>query len=234
MIYRAQRLLHRYNGRVALQVHDLAIPQGSRFAVVGPNGCGKTTLMEILVGLLAPSEGELFFYDRPLHLPLDKDQRSRVAYVAQQPFALPGSVIDNVVLALGRGRSRAQNRRIAFGWLELLGIEALADRSERTLSVGQLRLATLARAAARDAPLLVLDEPFAFVDETFEAIVQRVLERHHSAGGTIVMTNPRRSALANWATEVLELGAAAPANSPQAPAEQIPDRAVAPMSQPSR
>lgn len=221
MIYRAQRLVHRYNGRVALDLHDLAIPEGSRFAVVGPNGCGKTTLMEILVGLMAPSDGELCFYDRPLCLPLGHELRSRVAYVAQQPFALPGRVIENVMLALGRGRARAQNRRLALGWLERFGIEALADRLERTLSVGQLRIAALARAAAREAPILVLDEPFAFVDEVFEGVVRDVLDRHHRAGGTIVMTNPRRSALANWATGIVDLGRPGSASSLHALPEQV-------------
>jgi len=205
VIYRAQRLLHRYNDRVALELHDLAVPEGSRFAVVGPNGCGKTTLMEILVGLTAPTEGEVLFLDRPLRLPLGKELRSRVAYVAQQPFALPGRVVDNVTLALGRSRSRGRNRRIALDWLERFGIEVLADRLERTLSVGQLRLAALARAAAREAPLLVLDEPFAFIDESFESLVRDVLDRHHGAGGTIVMTNPRPSALETWTTDVLDL-----------------------------
>ena len=221
MIYRAQRLLHRYNGRVALEVHDLAVPQGSRFAVVGPNGCGKTTLMEIFVGLMAPSEGELFFYDRPLRLPLSRELRSRVAYVAQQPFALPGLVVENVMLAIGRGRTRAHSRRLALGWLERFGIETLADRLERTLSVGQLRIAALARAAAREAQLLVLDEPFAFVDELFEGVVRDVLDCHHRAGGTIVMTNPRRSALASWATDMIDLGATNAPSSLHARPEQL-------------
>lgn len=205
MIYRAARLLHRYNSRVAFELHDLAVPEGSRFAVVGANGCGKTTLMEILVGLMTPSEGELLFHDAPMRLPLDKEMRSRVAYVAQQPFALPGIVVENVMLAQGRGRTRADARRRAVDWLGRFGIEALAERPERTLSVGQLRLAALARAAAREAPLLVLDEPLAFVDEAFESIVLDVLDRHHRAGGTVVMTNPRARAVAGWASEVLDL-----------------------------
>ncbi len=206
MIYRAQRLMHAYNGSAALEVGELIVPKGSRFAVVGPNGSGKTTLMEILVGLLKPTTGDVWFLDRPMRLPLSKELRKRVSYVAQQPFPLPGTVLSNVMLALGPGRAHDDAKKMALGWLERLGVERLARRQERTLSVGQLRLAALARAAARQAPLLVLDEPFAFVDETFEGALHEVLDEHHQAGGTIVMTSPRPKSVEGWATDILELG----------------------------
>jgi len=205
MLYQCERLSHSYNGHPVFDLPRLAVPEGSRFAVVGPNGSGKTTLLEILVGLLEPSEGALRFFDAPMCLPLSAEMRSRIGYVSQQPFALPGKVLEGVMLALGSAGLRTERKARAMAALERLGIAALAERSERLLSVGQLRLVALARALAREAPLLVLDEPFAFGDETFEARLGQALDDHHRSGGTVIMTSPRPATLSGWATDSLEL-----------------------------
>lgn len=205
MLYQAERLGHSYNGHAVFEVAGLAVPEGSRFAVVGPNGSGKTTLLEILVGLLEPSQGELRFFDAPMRLPLAAELRSRIGYVSQQPFALPGSVLTGVMLALGSAGLRTERKDRAMVALDRLGIATLSGHSERVLSVGQLRLVALARALAREAPLLVLDEPFAFGDETFEARLGEALDEHHRNGGTVIMTSPRPTAISGWATDVLEL-----------------------------
>lgn len=205
MVYQCEGLSHSYNGHAVFEVDRLTVPEGSRFAVVGPNGSGKTTLLEILVGLLEPSAGALRFLGTPMRLPLSAEMRSRIGYVSQQPFALPGKVISGVMLAVGSAGLRTERKSRATAALESLGIAPLAEQPERLLSVGQLRLVALARALAREAPLLVLDEPFAFGDETFEARLSQVLDDHHRNGGTVVMTSPRLATVSGWATDLLEL-----------------------------
>ncbi len=209
MIYRVRRLVHAYDGRKVLGPTSFSVAEGTCFAVVGPNGSGKTTLAEILVGLLAPTSGELWLCGQRMRLPLERRLRRRVGYVAQQPFALPGTVADNLLLAARthvRGAAATELVREVTGALE---IASLLDRPERKLSVGQLRMVSMARALVRRAPILVLDEPFAFVDQRYAAAIERALARHRAEGGTIVVTSPLAADVAGWATEILDLGAAA-------------------------
>ncbi len=205
MVYRASRIVHSFDGRRVLDLQDFHVPQGSRFALIGPNGSGKTTLSEILVGLLSPEAADLTFCGQPAPVPFTAAQRSRLAYVAQQPFPLPGRVLGNVVLAIGGNDSRGEKERRALDCLNELGIGRLAGQTERTLSVGQLRLVSLSRALARGADIWVLDEPFAFGDESFKRSLDVAIAKHNRAGGTIVMTSCRGTSVSKWADEALEL-----------------------------
>ncbi len=205
MIYRARQLVHAYGGRKVLGPCKFTVREGSRFAVVGPNGSGKTTLAEILVGLMPQVSGELRFCDEPMRLPLERRLRGRIGYVAQQPFPLPGTVGGNLELAARAAGRQSAGAPCVRDTAAAIGIGDLLERSERTLSVGQLRMAALARAVIRRAPVLVLDEPFAFVDDRYRESIVRALEGHASTGGTVVMTSPRISEISGWADEVLDL-----------------------------
>ena len=209
MIYRGRRLVHAYDGRKVLGPCSFSVAEGACFAVVGPNGSGKTTLAEILVGLLEPTAGELWLCGERVRLPLARSLRRSVGYVAQQPFALPGAVADNLLLAARTHARGAAAVELVRDMTNMLEISDLLDRPERKLSVGQLRMVSMARALVRRAPILVLDEPFAFVDPRYAGAIERALARHRADGGTIVMTSPRASDVSGWATDVLDLGAAA-------------------------
>ncbi len=206
MIFRARGLARRFEGGETLTFPDLDVPEGSRFGVVGRNGSGKTTLLELLAGLAPRAEGTLELCGRAMDLPLAAEQRSLIGYVAQQPFPLPGAAEANVVLAVQTGGTRTERRHEAHAWLERFGIGALADKSERKLSIGQLRRVALARAFARQPRVLVLDEPFAFGDPAYRQTLSELLEQHHEAGGTTVVTSPQPGELDGWATHGIELG----------------------------
>jgi zinc transport system ATP-binding protein len=158
-----------YGHGAVLDGIDLSIGPGEFVALVGPNGSGKSTLLRVLLGLLAPSAGEVrLFGAHPDRL----QQRWRLGYVPQRP-ALAGDLpatVEEVVAAgrLARGgwwrRLRAVDHLEIEHAMESVALLDLRDRRVRELSGGQQQRAFIAKAFAGQPELLILDEPVAGVD----------------------------------------------------------------------
>ncbi|HEX3466492.1 MAG TPA: ATP-binding cassette domain-containing protein [Candidatus Elarobacter sp.] len=137
--------------------------------LAGPSGAGKSTLLRIIAGLVRPDAGRVALGGRVLHdahadVPAF---RRDVAYVFQDYALFPHlSVAENVAYGLmARGASRAARRAAADAWLERLGLGALANARPRALSGGERQRVALARALAWEPRAVLLDEPFAALDE---------------------------------------------------------------------
>ena len=146
------------NGVVALAGLELRVAAGSFTCLVGPSGCGKTTALRLLAGLLAPSRGRI---RRSMRGP------GEVALVFQDPTLLPwASVRDNVELPLRLRRiARREARREVERALDLVGLGEVADAYPHELSGGMRMRVSLARALVSRPKLMLLDEPFAALDE---------------------------------------------------------------------
>ncbi|MGH6968327.1 MAG: ABC transporter ATP-binding protein [Stellaceae bacterium] len=146
------------NGVVALAGVDLAVMPGEFLGVLGPSGCGKSTLLRILAGLAEPSAGRL---ERAA------DLAGRIGFVFQEPTLMPwATVSDNVYLPLrlnGVARHAAAPRIAAM--LDSLGLGEFARAYPRQLSGGMRMRVSIARALVTEPALLLLDEPFAALDE---------------------------------------------------------------------
>jgi ABC-type sugar transport system ATPase subunit len=143
--------------RTLLTNVDLTLHRGELVVVLGPNGVGKSTLVAVLGGLLAPAGGTL-------------RSHGRVASALQSPALARRSVTANLQLAMGWwGVPREQRGERATEALTLLHIEHLADRFADTLSGGEARRVHLARALALRSDALLLDEPFAGLDPPTKA-----------------------------------------------------------------
>jgi NitT/TauT family transport system ATP-binding protein len=158
---------HAYKGKTAtvqaLAKVDLSVARGSFVAILGPSGCGKTTLLRSISGLLAPSQGEVLLEGQP---PVAAQKRRAIGWLAQDDGLLPWlNVAGNVGLPFAvRGASRSGASRVAEALLRV-GLDASAAQYPHELSGGMRQRAALARALVARPQFLLLDEPFAHLDE---------------------------------------------------------------------
>jgi tungstate transport system ATP-binding protein len=172
---------------------DLNIAPGRRTIVMGANGAGKSLLLRLLHGLIAPTAGHVLWKGRPL----DAGARRAQAMVFQRPVMLRRSVRANLVFALRvhglRGSERRERERAA---LAMARLEDLAGRPARVLSGGEQQRLAVARALACEPELLFLDEPTASLDPASTHAIESLIQEAHAAGVAIVMvTHDRAQAL---------------------------------------
>jgi iron complex transport system ATP-binding protein len=172
-----------YPGRVVGTGVDLTVSPGECVCLLGPNGCGKTTLFKTILGLRPALAGRIRVGGRDITDIPARDRARLMAYVPQHhrdPF--PFNVVDFVIMGRTSHISAlavpaARDRRIAIESLDLVGIRHLGGELITELSGGQLQLVLIARALAQGTQLLILDEPTASLDFGNQAVVmQRVRE----------------------------------------------------------
>lgn len=189
---------HRFDRgqRIALEDLCLQIRAGEWIAIVGASGAGKTTFLNLLLGFLPLQQGEILINGRPF-AELDREHWYRqVAWVPQHPTLFHGSLQSNIALgnnALGIGQITAAAQAARIDDLaDDQGALLARDVGEegRQLSGGQARRVALARAFAKDAPLILLDEPTAGLDRENERLVLDSLEQLRR-GKTLIMLTHR-------------------------------------------
>jgi NitT/TauT family transport system ATP-binding protein len=147
-----------FSGRLkALGPLDLEIREGEFLSLLGPSGCGKSTALRLIAGLLEPSAGEITWHG----------EKPKIGYVFQDPTLMPWATVrDNVRLPLDLARSpRDEADRRAGHALQRVGLNGFESAYPRTLSGGMRMRVSLARALAAGPKLLLMDEPFASLDE---------------------------------------------------------------------
>jgi len=165
---------------VALNGVDLAVTEGQFLCIVGPSGCGKTTLLKILAGLEPQDEGDVTFHvtGEPEH-----------AMVFQEQGVFPWmTALDNAAYGLTvRGVPRVEREHAARNCLRRLGLGQFEGHYPRQLSGGMRQRVNLARAFVADPAVLLMDEPFASLDEQTRLLVHRdFLELWHETQKTVV------------------------------------------------
>jgi NitT/TauT family transport system ATP-binding protein len=160
---------------VALEDINVEIARGEMVSLIGPSGCGKSTLLNIVGGMITPSKGEALIGDAPVRGPRPKE----VAYIFQESALLPwATILDNIKVSLEFQKApRATRDQVAREALKAVGLDAFAASYPHQLSGGMKQRAALARALSLRTDVLLMDEPFAALDEQTRMIFSEDLSR---------------------------------------------------------
>ncbi|MEO6270477.1 MAG: ABC transporter ATP-binding protein [Lautropia sp.] len=168
----------------ALEAIDLAIMPQDFLCVVGPSGCGKSTLLNILAGFETPSTGTVLLDGQPVRGP----GAERGVVFQQGALFNWMSVVDNVAFGpLARGVSSRKARQTAMEHVEMVGLTGFEDRYPYELSGGMQQRVGIARALANNPEVLLMDEPFAALDQQTRELLQEELKRIWRRSGKTVL-----------------------------------------------
>ena len=169
------RVVKRFGGVAAVQTTSFDILRGEFLAIMGSSGCGKTTMLRMLAGLEAPTEGEIRIEGRRSNEmpPWERDTPMVWQSLALFPFL---TVLENVEFGLRmRGIPGAERRKRVLAWLDRLGLAEFAGRNIAQLSGGQRQRVALARSLVTEPKILLLDEPLSALDANLRVRMQTVL-----------------------------------------------------------
>ena len=183
--------LHAISFRDIIKPLSLEVEAGPSTIILGANGAGKSVLMRLMHGLLAPSSGTITWR-----------RAGRHAMVFQRPVMLRRSALANVAYAL---RLAGEDEALAMDALKEVGLAQLADRPARVLSGGEQQRLALARAWALHPEVLFLDEPTANLDPSATREIETIIRAFDAAGTKIVMATHNLGQARRLGDEVIYL-----------------------------
>ncbi|OJX72237.1 ABC transporter ATP-binding protein [Leifsonia sp. 71-9] len=210
----ARDLTLSYEGRVVVEGLDLTIPPGRVTAIVGPNACGKSTLLRGLSRLLAPAGGSVLLDGADIHSLPTKQVATRLGLLPQTPVAPDGITVADLV---SRGRYphqgwfrrwTAEDDTAVSEAMAATGITELAERSVDELSGGQRQRVWIAMALAQQTDILLLDEPTTFLDISHQIdVLDLLLDLNAARGATVVMVLHDLNLAARYADHLVAMRA---------------------------
>ncbi|MBJ7258818.1 MAG: LPS export ABC transporter ATP-binding protein [Chthoniobacterales bacterium] len=191
-LLRTDKLVKIYGGRAVVNGVDINVKRGEIVGLLGPNGAGKTTSFYMIVGLVRPNSGRVFFDGQDVtRMPMFKRARSGMGYLPQEESIFRKLTVEQNIMAIleTTGMTRAQRKARCEELLHQFGIEHIAKNEALTLSGGEKRRLTIARSLVTSPSLLMLDEPFSGVDPIAVFDVQQIVTNLRESGLAILITD---------------------------------------------
>jgi len=183
-----------YNGTPVFRDIRFQVDRGEVFCLLGPNGCGKTTLLDCVLGLLAPRQGRILVQEKDSAACPSHHLSRSMAYVPQNhEGTFPYTVTDMVLMGRAAhlpffSTPGPEDYRIVREALDQVGMTARAERPYTLLSGGERQLVIIARALAQKTPVIVMDEPTAHLDFRHEFIVlETIMNLVRTRGLAVIM-----------------------------------------------
>ena len=213
---RAEAVELGYDKRTVIGELSAAIPDGSFTVIVGPNACGKSTLLRALARMLKPRAGRVLLDGETITSRSSKEVARELGLLPQSPIAPDGISVADLV---ARGRYphqkllrqwSSEDERAVAAAMAATNVETLSERIVDELSGGQRQRVWLAMALAQETPILLLDEPTTYLDIAHQVEVMDLLADLHEAGGrTLVAVLHDLNHAARYATHLVAMRAGA-------------------------
>jgi tungstate transport system ATP-binding protein len=175
-LYQLKNITFNYATGFSLSDINIEIKKSNIIAIVGPNGSGKTSLLNILSFLNLPHDGALIYEDEELDGTNIAQFKKTVGYIQQNPYLLRGTVFKNIELGLKLKHIDKEIRaKKVFEIMKLLGITELSERSSRLLSGGEAQKVAIAQVLVLEPEVLILDEPFTHLDKKSIKDIERII-----------------------------------------------------------
>ncbi|PKF77539.1 ferric citrate ABC transporter ATP-binding protein FecE [Vibrio sp. vnigr-6D03] len=212
--FRVNNLELKYQQNIIIESLSTSIQKGKMTALIGPNGCGKSTFLKSLVRLLKPSKGDVFLYgDKPVQGFKDKEYAAQVSLLPQTPIIPEGITVKELV-GYGRapylnamGRLSVADKQAVDEAMETTGVTELATRRVDELSGGQRQRVWIAMVLAQNTDIILLDEPTTYLDLSHQYELLDLMERLVKQGKTVVVVLHDLSQACRYADELIILKA---------------------------
>ena len=191
-LLRTDGLVKIYNGRSVVNGVDINVKRGEIVGLLGPNGAGKTTTFYMIVGLIRPNGGRVFFEEKDVtDMAMYQRARHGMGYLPQEESIFRKLTVEENILAIleTTKATKSERKQRCEELLTRFGIEHIAKNQALTLSGGEKRRLTIARSLVTNPNLLMLDEPFSGVDPIAVHDVQQIVQDLRDQGLAILITD---------------------------------------------
>jgi ABC-2 type transport system ATP-binding protein len=182
----ARGLVKRFDGALAVDGVDLAVPEGAIYGVLGPNGAGKTTTLRMLLGIIEPDSGErrVLGHANPQHI------ARQIGYLPEERGLYPSMKAYDAIAFMGalRGLPLAEGRKRGRELLEANGLGYATERQIRQLSKGMAQQVQLLGTLVHEPRLVILDEPFSGLDAINQGKLERLIRDMAAKGTTVIFS----------------------------------------------
>jgi lipopolysaccharide export system ATP-binding protein len=188
-----KQLTKSYKGRTVVNGVNIQISRGEIVGLLGPNGAGKTTSFYMVVGVIRPESGKIFFRGEDItNLPMFERARLGIGYLSQEPSIFRKLTVEENILILWQLMPevrRDEYEKKLVDILDELGVTHLRKQKAYTLSGGEQRRVEIARALATNPSFILLDEPFTGIDPKTVADLQQIIRHLKDKGIGVLITD---------------------------------------------